>query len=220
MSVDHGQIPITSPCPINLDRGGVSKEDRSMFCRHCVKDVHLLSTMSEPEARSFMRENEGRDICVSYAIRPDGRIRFRPELPEPALVPIQRLARNRAPQRQRLAQAASIGAAALLAACTAHSDPEPEPAKPVAPLVQRAEPVEPPAPVVEPCDPPGLDTLVAGGLVAERVEDVQVEGGIKPMPLPEPPTPTVTPKQPWKADMHARGGLRAARIPDPVDPAE
>ncbi|KIG15886.1 hypothetical protein DB30_05193 [Enhygromyxa salina] len=218
MSVDKAQIQITSPCPISLDRSGVSQADRSMFCGHCVKDVHLLSKMSEREARVFMREHEGQDICVSYAIRADGGIRFRPEPAEASLVPIERLARRRAPQRPRLAQAASIGAAALLAACTAHSDPEPAPDKPTAPLVQRAEPVEPvepTPPVDQPCDPADpTEPLVAGGLVAMPIDeiehDVQVEGGIKAVPVPEPT------KQPTLA----RGGMRAKRIADQPLPAD
>ena len=174
-----------------------------MFCDHCVKDVHLLSKMTEHEARAFMREHEGEDICVSYAIRPDGGIRFRAE---PKLVPVAALARRMArpgPPRmgpQRMGMAASIGAAALLAACTAHSQPEPEPApsKQDAPIEVR---VEPAPPVVEPCDP--------GELV-----DMQVEGGIRAMPLDDPPQPTVAPQPDRKPVPHRRGGVRAKPIHD------
>jgi hypothetical protein len=193
MSVEAGQIPITSPCPITLDRGGVTPEDRSMFCDHCVKDVHLVSKMTEHEARAFMQDHAGEDICVSYVIRSDGRIRFRPE---PELVPVHALVR----QPQRLAMVASVGAAALLAACTAHSDPERIHVD-AAPTEQRVEQVEPtipsmpsePPPGVEPCDP--LD-----------VGDLQVGGGLRAQPIPQPKLNP--PRQP------VRGRIRAHSLDD------
>jgi hypothetical protein len=207
MSVDHGQIPITNPCPITLERGGVAPADRSMYCDHCVKDVHLLSKMTEPEARSFLREHEGQDICVSYAIRTDGAIRFRAA---PKLVPVEQLTRRPSPARhapQRLSMVASIGAAALLAACTAHSEPEPEPTPQAAPSAQ-VEPIEPAEPVVhtppvvEPCEP-------------LEVNDIHVDGGIRAMPLDEPPPPIIQKPPKREPKMMVRGGIRAQPLDNP-----
>ena len=79
MSVHERQVEITSPCPIELDRSGVGAQDRSMHCAHCVKDVHILSNMSEREARAFLAAHAGENICVSYAKGKDGQIRFRDE---------------------------------------------------------------------------------------------------------------------------------------------
>lgn len=194
MSVDHDQLPITSPCPITLDRSGVQDRDRSMFCDHCTKDVHMLSKMTEREARAFLRAHDGQDICVSYAIRKDGEIRFRSD---PPLVPVAALARR--PKPRRLAMVASIGAAALLAGCAPHSEPESATAKTSDKVVTQQ--------IEEPCEP-------------DPHEDIQVDGGIRAMPIDEPPpVENVEPiaEIGVKPEMHMAGGIRARPLrPEPI----
>ena len=218
MSVKAEQLEITSPCPITLDRSAIGARDKAMFCAHCTKDVHLLSQMTEPEARALMKTQAGRDICVSYAIRDDGSIRFREE---PSLVPVTALLSRRpspAPvsakvdaPRRRMSLVASIGASMLLAACTPHGEPEPEV------LVGNVQvQVEEPIELHEdtPCDDP---MPVAGGLRAEPLPEPElvpepeqmVDGGLKAQPLPEPPAAKISPR---------RGGLRARPIEIDRDP--
>ena len=211
MSVHDRQIPITSPCPISLDRSGVGPAAQKMFCEHCTKDVHLLSQMSEGEARDLLRNRAGDDICVSYNVRKDGRIQFRPE---PALVSPSSLVRSR-PMRRGLSMAASVGAAAILSACTPHSEPEPS---------QQTEVVEPEIDVtieekieekIE--DEPPVEEVVAGGITAEEIPPVepcdsdltQVDGGIRAEPLAKPAE--VGRERP----VHVRGGVRARPVADP-----
>lgn len=216
MAVERKQIPITSPCPIELDRSGVAAGDRQLHCAHCTKDVHLISQMTEPEARDLFRQRAGEDICVSYALRPDGQIRFRPE---PALVAPASLVRS--PTTRRMSMAASIGAAALLSACTPHTDPNPE----LADEVEVTVPREIEAPPEE---------VVAGGMVAEPLpeqleqpeqpeqpcdpeDDIQVDGGLKAMPIDEiPPEPDAEPLPMARPEPHMAGGLRAHPIDDGV----
>jgi hypothetical protein len=224
MTVKPEQIEITSPCPITLDRSGASPADRELFCGHCSKEVHLLSHMSEAEARELLARREGDDICVSYAIRPDGSIRFRPE---PPVVPASALVRGSigprrasgspapSPLQRSLAMAASIGAAAWLSACTPHSS-ETE-AKPETEDQAKPEPQPEIQEVVaggltalpigdEPCDPE-LDEPVEGGLkaipVPEPEPDVVVDGGLEAAPIAEHPKPIP----------HKAGGLRAMPVP-------
>lgn len=197
MAVKPDQIAITSPCPITLDRSGVSAKDRAMFCAHCSKDVHILSHMTEYEARRFMASRAGEDICVSYGIKKDGSIRFRSEPELASLVPASALLRNR-PTPRRLGRFATLGATAMLAACTAHGEPQVVGEVTVAdnlPVVQT--PVIPDAP----CDPQD-DLLVDGGMRAEPIDEM-VEGGLEAAPIDPPPM--------------KRGGLRAIPVePEPV----
>ena len=212
MSVQSKQVEITSPCPITLDRSGVAANDRELFCGHCSKEVHLLSHMSESEARTFMAERAGDDICVSYAIKPDGSVRFRPE--PPPLIPVSALTRP----LQRLTVAASIGAAWLgLTGCTPHTDERDR--------AEEREQVAKPEPMPE--------ELVAGGMVAEPIpeqpvgeqqpcdsdgqheDDVMVDGGLKAEPIDAPPVEPVGEVQPLQQppDIVAAGGLRAEPLP-------
>lgn len=197
MSVDNKQIPITSPCPITLDREGLTPEDRAMHCAHCVKDVHLLSNMTESEARMFMKTQAGNDICVSYAIKKDGGIRFkaselRPEhaVSTPDFVPLGALTRvARRATRPATASAAPrsalivLGTALLLAACAPHSNTSAIKVDEAALAPYSNEiviPVERPSEV--------QDEMVEGEIEAmELVEDIQVDGGLEAMPIPDEP---------------------------------
>lgn len=175
-----------------------------MFCRHCSKDVHLLSHMTESEARELMRDKAGEDICVSYAIRKDGAIRFTPR-PE-SLVPASALLR-RTPREGpgRLARIATLGASALLAACTAHGEPEVVGEIVVDDTIPTQSMTLIPD---EPCDPEE-DLLVDGGIRAEPIEPppVMKRGGLRAHPLP-PPEPVEV----------VAGGLKAEPLPEPEPP--
>lgn len=115
------KLPITGPCPIDLDAIGFDRTAKVSHCTHCVKNVTVLSNMTKGEAREFLREHKGQTLCVSYARDEDGRIRFRPE-PEPELVPVTRLAPRR-PVARAAGFAAAFGVAAALAACAPHGEP-------------------------------------------------------------------------------------------------
>lgn len=130
------KLPITGPCPIDLDAIGFDRSSRVSHCTHCAKSVTNLSNMTRDEARELMREHKGEKLCVSYACDSTGNIRFR----EPALVPVTRLrprptaaplvgaerAVAAAPARKASRAAgfvAAFGVSAALAACTPHGEP-------------------------------------------------------------------------------------------------
>jgi len=119
------KLPITGPCPIDLDAIGFDRSSKVSHCSHCAKNVTVLSNMTKREAQEFLREHKGQKLCVSYAHDEDGRIRFRPEptpAPEPALVPVARL-RPRTAAARAAGFAAALGVGAALAACAPHGEP-------------------------------------------------------------------------------------------------
>lgn len=113
------KLPITGPCPIDLDAIGFDRQGRVSHCSHCSKNVHILSNMTKAEARRFLRDNRGKKLCVSYSKDEQGRIRFRPEPPSPAIVPVTRL---QARPSRRAGLVATLGAGVALAACAPHGD--------------------------------------------------------------------------------------------------
>lgn len=120
--IDSAKLPITGPCPIDLDAIGFDRGAKNAHCTHCSKRVHNLSRMSETEARAFLADNAGSRMCVSYAKGSDGKIKFKP--PEPvgaAIIPSKHLVR-RAPAR--VPAVAAAGLAAALAACTPVEHPD------------------------------------------------------------------------------------------------
>ena len=201
MALSVDQIPIESPCPIDLDPARTDAARRSWHCSHCDKRVHVLSNMTEDEARAFLSERDGQNLCVSYLQRPDCTIKFR----EPArLIPIQALAPRRL----------ALGFGAALAACTP-TEPPPKPSVPtievradatptrsqsdkegLGDLVQKfkaeAPKAPPEEPKVEPPKPP------------EPEELVPYDGGITARALPPPVAPPSPPT------MMKRGGMRRA----------
>ncbi len=202
MAVHRRHVEVTSPCPIELDPSRGSKGEKGWYCGHCEKNVHVLSNLTEREARDLLADKVGEDLCVTYAVRNDGSIRFRPE-PEPALVPVGALS------RKRMAAVAAVGLSAALAACTPHQNPEVGPR-----MDEESSQVwvdsttipeqKVPSPPVVPDEPLEL-----------------VDGGIRPMPVPPPkpgglrvaPIPEPVPM--------ARGGLSAKTLPDePCDGPE
>jgi hypothetical protein len=181
MALRPTEVEIVSPCPVDLDETGLRGTGRSWHCGHCSKTVHVLSTMTESAARTFLREHAGEDLCVSYAISPAGEVRFRPE-PSASLVPVGALGR-----RTRRLAAAGLGVA--LAACAPHENPDvratsqeviaaPVSSGPTIP-VQR----EPETPVATPGDDLALGRM--------RRRDVQVEGRVRAVPAEEPCDPPV-----------------------------
>jgi hypothetical protein len=197
MTVRARDVEIRRPCPVRLDPDRAKGNVRAWYCGHCEKSVHVLSNMTEVEARTFLAERAGEDLCVTYAVRRDGSIRFAPQaVPPPArdsaLVPLSALARR----RNVAAAAVTLGLA--LAACAPHDNPGVQAGLRVSDPpahTQRASPTIPDAP--RPAEP---DEIFFDGNVApkpiepeEQLVDgeldtfVQVEGGLKAAPLPPDP---------------------------------
>lgn len=200
MAVQQRHVQITSPCPVKLDPARGRDGAKSWYCGHCEKSVHVLSNMTEKEARSLLAERVGQDLCVSYAVHGDGSVRFRPE-PEPApLVPLSSL-------RRRAGVAAALGVSAALAACTPHERSEPS-------QVVAVDPIDAPkwhAAVTIPLAEPEPPQMIEGGIGARREPipepirepELMVDGGMRAEPIPEPiPVP---------------GGLMVEPIPEAVD---
>jgi hypothetical protein len=173
-AMDSKKLPITGPCPIDLDEIGFDRKAKKSFCAHCSKNVVNLSNFTKDEARTFLRENAGETMCVSYARNAEGQIKFRPEAP---IVPITRL-RKRPSQRTAAAATAAAGLALALAACTPHGDDEPQ--------IDRTEQADRDntrtiIPFIQNRDPEPMP--VAGAVaIPEPVNDDVVEGK---MPIPE-----------------------------------
>jgi hypothetical protein len=110
-------LPIADPCHEDWDAMDANEQGR--FCGKCTKQVHDLSTMTEPEAQSLLRARAGGRICVRYEHDDAGRIRFRPA---------------------SLARTALAGVA--LAACTPHDHPSTQ-----VQSTQSVDVVDAPAPV-------------------------------------------------------------------------
>lgn len=187
MTVAANEVEIQRPCPVDLPedfRGGA----RNRHCGHCNKTVHLLSTLTEREAQTFLAANEGKDICVTYLVGTDGNIQFRPE---PTVVPLSALRRPR-----KVAAAAAVGLGLALAACAPHDNPRA--LSETRSVVQVQSKVDVPAKPSEPCEPP-VEQLVAGGI-----------GPAMEPPVIEPPKPIEKVERP---PMRA-GGIR--RTPPPT----
>lgn len=170
MTVAANDVEIQRPCPVDLPedfRGGA----RNRHCGHCNKTVHLLSTLTETEAQSFLAANEGKDICVTYLVGGDGNIQFRQP---PSVVPLSALRRPRS-----VATAAAVGLGLALAACAPHDNPRVETRSVVQTDVQSKVniPVQ-----SEPCEPDKIEPLqmIAGGIGSEMVEPPRV---VEPPPV-------------------------------------
>jgi hypothetical protein len=204
MAVNEDKVRIQSPCPVQLDPARAANGVRSWHCGHCDKAVHVLSNMTEPEARAFMADNAGKDICVTYAVRKDGSIRFAPERPVvAAIVPVTALA------RRRHAAAAAVGLGLALAACAPHDNAKFERPSisvtdtpvntPTVPVV----PAQPPTPVVEP-DEQLVDGMMAFEPPPPEPSPIPRAGGLEAMPIADEPC-----DPPKKADERMVRGRRA-----------
>ena len=207
-------LPITGPCPIDLDAIGFDRDSKVSHCTHCTKSVHILSNMTRDEARSFMSANRGKKMCISYSRDEDGRIRFAPDpTPAPVLVPVSRLSAR--PKRRAGLAAAAMSVA--LAACTPHGDGEPRVGE--IEVVHRPEVVEVgkmEVPQVEPDDTrtkPPVDVPepmpLAGAAV---IPDDMIEGEIE-VPGPEVIDEPCDGKKP---DAKAQGSSKRARGMQPL----
>lgn len=181
MALDQRDVEIQSPCPVDLDAARMRGMGSSWHCGHCDKAVHVLSSMTETEARTFLRAHAGKDICVSYAMSPTGEVRFRPE-PIVRIVPVASLVR-------RPARIAAVGLSLALAACAPHDHPEVA-SQPVMHMETVPQVIAKPTTVPS---VPAPDIMVDGGMRVR--EDVQVEGLIRPIEKVvdepcDPPMPT------------------------------
>lgn len=202
------RLPITGPCPVDLEREGANGAVR--FCEHCDKDVHVLSSMTRAEAGEFLREHAGERMCLSYQVARDGQIVFRDDCaPAPAtrggnLVPLARLSRglDRRPGTATFIPRAAAGLAlgTLVAGCTPHGKPdegsevlevvEPErfgviTSEPVIP--DRPETLEPEYAVDGEMEIPAIETL--GDVM---IPDPQIEAPCEPEKATPRPRPTKT----------------------------
>jgi hypothetical protein len=164
MALDARDFHVTSPCPIDLDETRMRGTGDAWHCGHCSKTVHVLSSMTETQARTLLAAHAGQDICVSYSMSRAGEIRFRPE----PVVPISALSR-----RPRIAAAAALGLSAAMAACAPHENPRILPP----PFVDVATPGNLTIPVQRYQPPPPIEPDV-----------IAVDGGMRvpPMPVPQP----------------------------------
>ncbi len=180
MALRDRDIQIRRPCPVQLDpdraRGGV----KSWYCGHCEKSVYVLSNMTESEAREFLSRRVGQDLCVTYAVRRDGTIRFEPD---PTVVPVTALTRGRK-------VAAAVGLGLALAACAPHDNPD------VQANLRIADPPTHAASVPTIPDAPGHgDEMLVDGMVAPDLDEQLVDGDVGPGSLApgqgivEPPPP-------------------------------
>jgi len=225
MAVNQDRVRIQKPCPVQLDPARAANGVRSWHCGHCDKAVHVLSNMTEPEARAFMADNSGKDVCVTYAVRKDGSIRFAPAVaPVVApIVPVAALARR----RPAAAAAAAVGLGLALAACAPHDNPKidrPSITVTDAPIGAPAVPVVPAQPTPQLPSIGAPDEQLVDGMMAfdppPEPPPVPVAGGIRAMPIPDEPCDppkTVAPavEKPEHHEMR-RGGLRG-RVLDPLE---
>lgn len=210
MAVEQRHVQITSPCPVKLDPNRGKDGAKSWYCGHCEKNVQVLSNMTEPEARSLLEEKVGQDLCVSYAVKSDGTIRFKAPAADPTVVPLSRV--RRPPRRAATAVAAAAGLTAALAACTPHDRPDkPQPQVAVQEHVVDGGVEEVVIPEAKPTQDRHDDVEMMDGnwggeaIPQEKPEELPMPaGGMVAVPVPE-PDPVPKP-----------GGIRVAPIPDPV----
>lgn len=99
--MDANTLPITGPCPVDFDRSTFDDGATRRFCDVCSKNVHNLSAMSRDEARTFLRVNAGKKLCVTYKHDARGDIRFRSDGPPAtvsSVVPVSALTRKTRPE--------------------------------------------------------------------------------------------------------------------------
>jgi len=190
MTLLADQLPITSPCPVDLDPALSDGSRRSWHCGQCDKRVHVLSSMTEDEARTFLAERDGQNLCVTYLEAPDGTIKFR-QPPPPRLIPANALTPRRL----------AVGLGLALAACTPI---EPPPAPRATTVEVRTEETKP-APTKD-------DTKLA-----DLVEKYKSESENEPEPKPE-PKPEPEPEPEPERFIPRPGGIVARPLPPHVAP--
>jgi hypothetical protein len=72
-------LPIQEPCHENWDAMSQAG-DAQRFCDVCVKQVHDLSALTEPQARAVLANESAKGrVCVRYKADRDGNIKFKVE---------------------------------------------------------------------------------------------------------------------------------------------
>jgi hypothetical protein len=160
-------LPIADPCHEDWD--AMDPTERGRFCQTCTKEVHDLSSMTEAQARSLLRERAGGRICVRYEHDDAGRIHFRSSLARTAL------------------------AGVALAACTPHDNP-----RAGVQSIETIDPVVDTQPVVvAPTVDPQPVQVTKGELAVEPPPEVHVRKGDIAVPNePCDPPPAVEPVRP------------------------
>ncbi len=198
-------LPITGPCPIRLDPFAEGDgESTEHFCNRCVKDVHVLSNMREHEARRFLHEHAGENLCIAYKVDSNGAIRYKEDdcserdatiaahqLPRD-VVPISALSRIR---RAASGRGAGSMLALALAACTPHAEPQADTVSAggiTAPINVDTDGDPQQGGIHGSQDPNGGGTVVAGEApivdVPPPVEQVMAGGITAPPTQPDDPT--------------------------------
>jgi hypothetical protein len=187
-------LPIQDPCHENWDAMSHEGEARR-FCGVCVKQVHDLSAMTEPQARAVLADESAKGrVCVRYKADRDGNIKFKPETVT-------------ASSLWRMTLAAAGMTLALLTGCT---DTAPDRVLAdrceyeVGPWGFTAERGQGTCPAVEPEPEVAPETEVVGQIMIEpppEPELIPVKGEVAPEPVLEPkmgkiarPEPVAEPK--------------------------
>ncbi|MCH9682100.1 MAG: hypothetical protein K0V04_11750 [Deltaproteobacteria bacterium] len=182
-------LPIATPCHEDWD--AMDPDARGRFCQVCVKPVHDLSAMSEPQAQQLLSKAAGTRICVRYRHDSEGEIRFR----QPAAAPT-------CPAPRRMAWVGTAAVAMTLAACTPHEHPDAraqhiETVGSISPSIHMTVSIPShatadderftqgrPTPVEEP--PPADTVEVLGDWDAPQVVETKGDVAIDPVPPPLP----------------------------------
>jgi hypothetical protein len=189
-------LPITGPCPIDLDAIGFDRAAKQAHCAHCDKSVHNLSNMSRDEARAFLKRNAGQKLCVSYSRERDGTILFKAACdasePKATVVPLSRV--RASARRAAVPAAAALGLAAALAACTPHGDETPSRPTPTKiehhqpHKVQPREPEQVMAGMMQVVPEPVAPEMVDGEMpIPEDIEQIEGQMKIDPSAIPDEP---------------------------------
>jgi hypothetical protein len=218
-------LPIQDPCHENWD--AMSHDgDARRFCGVCVKQVHDLSALTEPQARAVLADESAKGhLCVRYKADRDGNIKFKAETVS-------------ASSLWRMTLAAAGMTLALLTGCT---DTTPDRVLAdrceyeVGPWGFTAERGQGTCPAVEPEPEVAPETEVVGQIMIEPPPpqpEVTIKGEVAPerelmgdIPVPQiEPPPQIKPRMGKIArpmpepepEMQMMGGLA---LPDPI-PAE
>ncbi len=162
----------------------MDRVERGRFCQSCVKQVYDLSRMTEPQARTVLRDNAGSRICVRYCHDDEGRIRFRSLAPTTTTCGSPR----------RVAWAGAMVMAVAMAACTPHQRPDDAPrAKPETTVTETQVVGE--LPVIEP--EPEVQQAKGEIVAIEPEPERELLGDV----VAEPPPPPVEPTHAIKGDI-------------------
>src|SRR6266446_715495 len=72
MRTKLGPVEIKSPCPKLWQEMEGNRKTR--FCDQCELHVHNLSAMSPDKVEQLIARGRNKRVCISYALRPDGKM--------------------------------------------------------------------------------------------------------------------------------------------------